>query len=59
MRLGRNRTLGSVWRWRSLFLCCELFRSYSKAAGANLGYPYPDYDEAVTGYIERIYSSYR
>ena len=45
--------------WRSLFLCCEQFRSYSKAAGANLGYPYPDYDEAVTGYIERIYSSYR
>jgi len=44
--------------WQSLFTCCELFRTYSKAVGANLGYPYPDYDEAVTGYMKQIYTSF-
>lgn len=42
--------------WKSLFTCYELFRKYSKRVAANLGYDVPDYDEAITGYTERIYA---
>lgn len=40
--------------WHSLLSCQELFRVYSRAVSENLGYPYPDYDEAISGYIEEI-----
>ncbi|MGG3885293.1 aminoglycoside 6-adenylyltransferase [Brevibacillus panacihumi] len=43
--------------WQSLFTCYELFRKYSKALSASLGYKYPDYDEAITKYTQNIYSS--
>lgn len=43
--------------WQSLFTCYELFRKYSKAVSTNLGYQYPDYDEAITKYTENIYRS--
>lgn len=43
--------------WQSLFTCYELFRIYSKAVSTNLGYQYPDYDEAITKYTEDIYRS--
>lgn len=43
--------------WQSLFTCYELFRKYSKAAARNLGYKYPDYDEAITKHTEDIYNS--
>lgn len=43
--------------WQSLFTCCELFRDYSQSVCRKLGYSYPDYDEAITRYTERIYSS--
>jgi len=43
--------------WRSLFACYELFRKYSRAVADSLGYAYPDYDEAVSKYTEKIYSS--
>jgi aminoglycoside 6-adenylyltransferase len=40
---------------RSLFTCYELFRKYSRAVSQSLGYPYPDYDEVITKYTEKIY----
>ncbi|KQO12060.1 aminoglycoside 6-adenylyltransferase [Paenibacillus sp. Leaf72] len=40
---------------QSLFTCYELFRKYSKTVAASFGYAYPDYDEAITKYTERIY----
>ncbi|TBL69826.1 aminoglycoside 6-adenylyltransferase [Paenibacillus thalictri] len=43
--------------WRSLFVCYELFRKYSKAVAESLGYIYPNYDETITKYTERIYDS--
>ncbi|MBG9792881.1 aminoglycoside adenylyltransferase [Paenibacillus dendritiformis] len=43
--------------WQSLFTCHELFRMYSKAVAASLGYKYPDYDEAITKYTQNIYHS--
>lgn len=42
--------------WQSLLTCYELFRKYSKMVSASLGYDYPDYDAAITGYTERIYA---
>jgi aminoglycoside 6-adenylyltransferase len=44
--------------WQSLFVCYELFRTYARAVAGSLGYPYPDYDEAITRYTEKIYSSW-
>lgn len=43
--------------WRSLFVCYELFRKYSKAVARSFGYDYPDYDDAITEYTERIYKT--
>jgi len=43
--------------WQSLFTCYALFRAYAKAVAASLGYRYPDYDEAITKYTEKIYKS--
>ncbi|MFD3272720.1 aminoglycoside 6-adenylyltransferase [Paenibacillus dendritiformis] len=43
--------------WQSLFTCYALFRTYSKAVAASLGYKYPDYDEAITKYTENICNS--
>lgn len=45
--------------WESLFMCYALFRKYSKAVADSLGYPYPDYDEAITKYAENIYHSWK
>jgi len=42
--------------WQSLLTCYELFRDYSKAVSESLGYTYPDYDEAITKYTNRIYA---
>lgn len=43
--------------WQSLFTCCELFRKYAALVATNLGYPYPDYDEAISKYTMTIYNS--
>ncbi|GGH86656.1 aminoglycoside 6-adenylyltransferase [Pullulanibacillus pueri] len=43
--------------WLALFTCYELFRKYSKAVAKDLGYRYPDYDEAITEYTTNIYKS--
>lgn len=43
--------------WQSLFTCYKLFRKYSMAVAASLGYKYPDYDEAISRYTETIYRS--
>lgn len=45
--------------WKSMFTCHHLFRKYSKMVSAIFGYPYPDYDSAITKYIDRIFHSYR
>ncbi|OUS68465.1 aminoglycoside adenylyltransferase [Paenibacillus sp. MY03] len=39
---------------RSLHSCFDLFRSYSATQSRRFGYPYPNYDEVVSTYIERI-----
>lgn len=41
--------------WEALFTCYELFRKYSKAVAEDLGYKYPDYDEAITKYTQSIH----
>ncbi|MBB6670425.1 aminoglycoside 6-adenylyltransferase [Cohnella nanjingensis] len=43
--------------WQSLFACHALFRTFSKAVAETLGYPYPDYDEAITKHTLNVYSS--
>lgn len=45
-------------RWQALFTCYELFRKYSKSVSTALRIHYPDYDESITKYTERIYLSY-
>lgn len=45
---------GYASMWQSLLTCYELFRKYSRMVSASLGYDYPDYDAAITGYTERI-----
>lgn len=43
--------------WQSLFSCYALFRKYSKAVADRFGYPYPEYDEAITKYTNSVYQS--
>lgn len=43
--------------WEAIFTCYELFRKYSISVAENLGYKYPDYDEAITKYTQNIYQS--
>lgn len=50
---------GYLEMWQSLFACYELFRKYSKAVAESLGYKYPNYDEVITNYTEKIYNSLR
>jgi aminoglycoside 6-adenylyltransferase len=45
--------------WQSLFDCFDLFRKYSKLVAHHLSYDYPDYDERITGYTEKIFHSFR
>lgn len=40
--------------WQSLLTCYELFRTYSKAVSESLGYQYPNYDKAISKYMESI-----
>ncbi|GIN72736.1 aminoglycoside 6-adenylyltransferase [Bacillus sp. J14TS2] len=41
--------------WQSLFTCYQLFRKYAKLVADDLGFPYPEYDAAITTYTETIY----
>ncbi|MBO0992824.1 aminoglycoside 6-adenylyltransferase [Bacillus sp. SD088] len=41
--------------WQSLFTCYQLFRKYAKLVAGGLGFPYPEYDAAITSYTEKIY----
>ncbi|WP_184248806.1 aminoglycoside 6-adenylyltransferase [Gracilibacillus halotolerans] len=43
--------------WESLFTCYKLFRKYSISVSDQLGYPYPNYDDAITKYTQDIYKS--
>lgn len=42
--------------WEALCQCHELFRKYAKEVAYTFEYPYPDYDENVTRYIEKLYN---
>jgi aminoglycoside 6-adenylyltransferase len=55
--LSTYRGNGYPEMWRSLFTCYRLFRSCSKALAEQLGYKYPNYDEAVSRYTDTIYRS--
>ncbi len=39
--------------WESLELCLTLFREVSGQVAGKLGYPYPPYDEKISGYVAR------
>lgn len=39
--------------WESLELCLALFREVSARAAAEFNYPYPPYDEKISGYVAR------
>lgn len=39
--------------WSALEGCMELFREVSKETASLLEYPYPDYDEKISGYVKR------
>ncbi|TNJ64008.1 hypothetical protein FE784_22595 [Paenibacillus hemerocallicola] len=41
--------------WKSLFTCFEMFRQSSSAVADIFGYPYPDYDRAITAYTKQQY----
>ncbi len=45
--------------WESLFDIMQLFREVSKEVADHLAYPYPDYDENITKYIEGLYAKYK
>ncbi|TQK63376.1 aminoglycoside 6-adenylyltransferase [Brevibacillus sp. AG162] len=57
--LSTYRESGYADMWEALFTCYELFRKYAKAVAESLGYPYPEYDEAITRYAENIYHSWK
>lgn len=40
--------------WQALGICLSVFRSYSQAVAQQLNYPYPDYDEQVTPYLQEV-----
>lgn len=40
--------------WQALFGVLSLFREFSQRVGEQLGYRYPDYDEAMTPYLEGL-----
>lgn len=44
--------------WEALFLCQKLFPDYSKKVALTQGYDYPDYDEKVSPYIQKLYANY-
>lgn len=39
--------------WESLEQCMALFREVSSETATRLNYPYPDYDEKISGYVRR------
>lgn len=43
--------------WQSLFNCYDLFRKYSNLVATKLNYDYPEYDEQITNYTQKIYNS--
>lgn len=52
----RQGSLSEIWQ--ALWICYQLFRTYSKQVAENLGYTYPPYDEAITRYTENLYRSF-
>lgn len=44
--------------WASLEQCMALFRQVSAQAAQRLGYPYPNYDEKISGYVDRQKAKY-
>ncbi|MFD0587212.1 aminoglycoside 6-adenylyltransferase [Paenibacillus sp. GCM10027627] len=46
---------GNIKTWESFELCCDMFRVYSQKVAVSFNYPYPDYDEKITGFIYNAY----
>jgi aminoglycoside 6-adenylyltransferase len=44
--------------WEALFASFRLFREASREVSERLSYPYPDYDEQITAFIEKQYREY-
>lgn len=44
--------------WQALFTIQEIFREVSKEVANQLNYPYPDYDENITTYIQNLYEKH-
>lgn len=44
--------------WESLEQCMELFREVSAEVARRFNYPYPDYDEKISGYVIRQKGKY-
>ena len=58
-RILKTYNLNSyVETWESLFDIMQLFRGVSKEVADHLAYPYPDYGENITKYIEGLYAKY-
>lgn len=52
--LSTFRMGSSLEMWESMMGCHALFRRASRYVSQSLGYPYPDYDEKVTAYIQAL-----
>lgn len=57
--LRTYRLDGEGESWQALWAAAELFRSASRAVAQGLCYPYPDFDEKVTRYLQRLYAAAR
>lgn len=52
--LATYKNDGQQALWQALFDTLALFREFSRSVGEALGYPYPDYDEAMTPYLTEL-----
>ncbi|WP_107942758.1 aminoglycoside 6-adenylyltransferase [Metasolibacillus fluoroglycofenilyticus] len=53
--LSTYATASIAQTWTAFELCCEMFRETSRKVAQAFGYPYPNYDENITKWIENTY----
>lgn len=59
-RLLSTYRMGSYGEmWTALEQCMTLFRKVSKRTACLLGYPYPEYDEKISGYVDFFRKKFR
>lgn len=56
--MGTYRMDSYAQMWESLEQCMALFREVSANTAKRLGYPYPPYDEKISGYVARQKAKY-